>query len=110
MSRIPAIMAICLLIAASVYGQQVPVGAMPEQNDADAGVDFRVRPARVRYGGGGDWYADPSSLPNLLREFEERTGIPTARDEKVIDLADPELPLYPFLYMTGHGNIRLTGL
>ena len=104
-------MAACLIIAAGVCGQQVPVesAAAPEREVADRGEGFRVRPARVRYGGGGDWYADPSSLPNLLREFEARTGISTAREEKVIDLTDPALPLYPFLYMTGHGNVRLTG-
>ncbi len=71
--------------------------------------EIRIRIARVRYGGGGDWYSDPSSLANLLEEFERRTGIPTAKDEKVIELGDPELSCFPFLYMTGHGNIQLTG-
>ncbi len=70
--------------------------------------DWRVTVGRVKYGGGGDWYSDPSSLPNLLREFERRTGIPTASAEKVVEPGDPELPLYPFLYMTGHGKISLT--
>lgn len=69
---------------------------------------LRFRVARVKYGGGGDWYSDPSSLPNLHREFERRTGIPAAETEKVIELGDPGLFAYPFLYMTGHGNIALT--
>jgi hypothetical protein len=64
--------------------------------------------ARVKYGGGGDWYSDASSLPNLLREFERRTGIPAAEGERAIALTDPDLFAYPFLYMTGHGNIDLT--
>ena len=68
----------------------------------------RAHIARVKYGGGGDWYCDPSSLPNLQREFEKRTGIPAARGEIVIELGDPGLFAHPFLYMTGHGNIRLT--
>jgi len=105
--------AACLILAAfaELHGRQVGEGgASPPARDAGRAEEaFRVRPARIRYGGGGDWYADPSSLPNLLREFEVRTGIPTARGEKVIDLTDPELALYPFLYMTGHGNIALTG-
>ncbi|HUV35384.1 MAG TPA: DUF4159 domain-containing protein [Patescibacteria group bacterium] len=71
--------------------------------------DVRVRIARVKYGGGGDWYSDPSSLPNLLREFGTRTGIPTAETEKVLELGEQDLFAYPFLYMTGHGNIRFTG-
>jgi len=70
--------------------------------------DLRVRVARVKYGGGGDWYSDPSSLPNLLREFERRTGIPTAQSEKVLEMTDTDLSSYPFLYMTGHGNIKLS--
>jgi hypothetical protein len=68
----------------------------------------RVHVARVKYGGGGDWYTDPSSLPNLQREFEARTGIPTARGEIVVELGDPGLFAHPFLYMTGHGNVQLT--
>ena len=100
-----------LLLTLSGRAQQVRPegGAQPERPAERPRDDYRIRPARVRYGGGGDWYADPSSLPNLLREFETRTGIPTAEDEKVIDLTDPELSLYPFLYMTGHGNIKLEG-
>jgi len=68
----------------------------------------RAHVARVKYGGGGDWYGDPSSLANLQREFEARTGIPAARNEIVIELGDPGLFAHPFLYMTGHGNIKLT--
>jgi hypothetical protein len=78
-----------------------------ERDAREAEENLRVRIARIRYGGGGDWYADPSSLPNLLREFEERTGIPAAETEKVIDLTDPGLSFHPFLYMTGHGNVKL---
>lgn len=70
--------------------------------------ESRVHIARVRYGGGGDWYADPSSIPNLMREFESRTGIPTARSDFVVELTNPELFAHPFLYMTGHGNVRLS--
>ncbi len=69
--------------------------------------ESRVHVARLRYGGGGDWYADPSSIPNLLREFSARTGIPTARSEFVVEPADPRLSAHPFLYMTGHGNVKL---
>ena len=64
--------------------------------------------ARLQYDGGGDWYANPSSLPNLLAEMRERTGIPTADREVAIRATDPALRDYPFLYMTGHGNVRFT--
>ncbi len=70
----------------------------------EAGISI----ARIEYGGGGDWYSDPSSLPNLLEEFQRRTGINTEENEKTVKLSDPDLYNYPFLYMTGHGNVNLT--
>lgn len=64
--------------------------------------------ARVQYGGGGDWYSDPSSLVNLQRFVEETLGIPTARREATVRLTDENLFRYPYLYMTGHGNVSFT--
>ncbi len=64
--------------------------------------------ARVKYTGGGDWYADPTSIPNWLKELRKRTDIETANEQVVIQLTDRNLYQYPFLYMTGHGNIRFT--
>lgn len=61
---------------------------------------------RVHYDGGGDWYTNPSSLPNLLRAIRERTTLETAERERVVRLTDPALPDVPYLYMTGHGNVR----
>jgi hypothetical protein len=63
--------------------------------------------ARLRYGP-GDWYANPSSLPNLLRFLREELGFPTAAREAVVEATDPGLDRYPLLYLTGHGEIRLT--
>ena len=74
----------------------------------DPEEEYGVRIARLKYGGGGDWYSDPSSIPNWLNEFERRTGIPTHSEEKVVSLGDENLRAYPFLYMTGHGTVRLT--
>jgi hypothetical protein len=64
--------------------------------------------ARLQYDGGGDWYANPSSLSNLLTAVRERTGIPTARREAVVSPLDPALRDHPLLYMTGHGTVRFT--
>jgi hypothetical protein len=63
---------------------------------------------RLHYDGGGDWYANPSSLPNLLEAITARTRIKVAPREKVVTLADPDLWEMPYLYMTGHGNVRFT--
>jgi len=64
--------------------------------------------AQLQYGGGGDWYANPTGLKNLLKEIRDRTGIPVSEQAVSTKITDPALWNYPFLYMTGHGNIRFT--
>lgn len=70
--------------------------------------DSALTIGRLQYDGGGDWYANPSSIPNLLSEIRERTGLPTTRREIALRPLDPALRDYPFLYMTGHGNVRFS--
>ena len=64
--------------------------------------------ARLKYDGGGDWYANPSSLPNVLAAVRERTGIPVAMRETTVTPLDPGLRDHPYLYLTGHGNVRFS--
>ena len=64
--------------------------------------------ARVKYGGGGDWYVGQTQIPNLLKGLSERTTMETADKQEVIKLTDKELYSYPFIYMTGHGNVSFT--
>lgn len=61
---------------------------------------------RLHYDGGGDWYANPSSLPNLLAAIRQRTTIPVAAHEVTVRLSDPELWDVAFLHVTGHGDIH----
>jgi hypothetical protein len=61
---------------------------------------------RLHYDGGGDWYANPSSLPNLLTAIRTRTSMRVAAQEKVVTLNDDDLWNVPYLYMTGHGNVH----
>ncbi|MCP4574485.1 MAG: DUF4159 domain-containing protein [bacterium] len=70
--------------------------------------DAEVRIARLQYGGGGDWYCDPSSLPNWLEGYAQRTGVRTADTEAVVTLDSEDLYRYPFLYLSGHGRIALS--
>ena len=64
--------------------------------------------ARIHYGGGGDWYSDPSSIPNLLDFLDKNTSISVDPEEIRIKLTDSDASFYPYLYLTGHGNIRFT--
>jgi hypothetical protein len=61
---------------------------------------------RLHYEGGGDWYANPSSLPNLLQAIGSRTALKVTARERVVALSDDDLWQVPYIYMTGHGNVR----
>lgn len=63
---------------------------------------------RIKYSGGGDWYSDPSSLPNLLKFISENTNVKVTNTEARVSLSDEDLFSYPYLYLTGHGNIRFS--
>ncbi|MBX2827632.1 MAG: DUF4159 domain-containing protein [Flavobacteriaceae bacterium] len=72
------------LISIASYGQEIAV---------------------LKYGGGGDWYGNPTALPNLIRFCNEQ--IDTSIDEKTEAVAPNSVDLfnYPFVHMTGHGNV-----
>ena len=64
--------------------------------------------ARLQYDGGGDWYANPSSLPNLLKAINERTTLKVEPTEARVSLKDDRLWDHPFLHVTGHGEMKLS--
>lgn len=65
--------------------------------------------ARLKYGGGGDWYSNPSSLPNLLQILKERTSVAVEVDREArVEIMAEELFDYPMLYMNGHGTVKFT--
>ena len=64
--------------------------------------------ARLHYAGGGDWYANPSSIPNLMKYIRENSSIKTTRKEARVKIPDEDLFRYPILYMTGHGNVSFS--
>lgn len=67
--------------------------------------DYAFHIARVKYGGGGDWYGDEQSLVELLRFVRENTLLDPAPKEDVVELSSSKLFTYPYLYLTGHGNV-----
>lgn len=78
-------------------------GEVKEDHAQQAGEPMTI--ARLQYDGGGDWYANPSSLPNLLASIREQTSLNVAARETVVALTSPGLWEVPYLYMTGHGNV-----
>ena len=65
----------------------------------------QVKVAKLKYDGGGDWYANKTALPNLIRFCNERMGMALSKEEAIVSVGSPELFLYPYIYMTGHGNV-----
>ena len=61
--------------------------------------------ARLKYNGGGDWYVSPSSLPNLVRFCNKNLGTNMDEDENVVEVGSKDIFNYPFLHLTGHGNV-----
>jgi hypothetical protein len=82
--------------------------ALPAPATAQSSDDVIVPVARVKYGGGGDWYSDEQSLVELLRFVQQETGLGVAAREDVVELSSDKVFAYPYLYLTGHGNVRLT--
>lgn len=64
--------------------------------------------ARLQYDGGGDWYNDPEVLPNLAKFVNKHLSANIPIDQSVVKAADTRLFDFPFVYLTGHGNIRFS--
>ncbi|SRR5690606_24266163 len=72
---------------------------------ADAQTEGSFQIARLKYNGGGDWYNDPSAEVNLLKFISKNTNILVKPEYVFVDLSTDEIFAYPFLFITGHGNI-----
>ncbi len=61
--------------------------------------------ALLKYSGGGDWYANPTSLPNLAEFCNKNLNTSIDPNIATVDVGDPDIFNYPFIHMTGHGNV-----
>lgn len=92
-----ALLVLLACTAALAWAQVVPPGAR----------EFGI--ARLKYGGGGDWYEDRTSLRNLMRAARDRLGIPVAGDqEAIVEPGAATLFQFPMVFACGHGNIKFT--
>jgi hypothetical protein len=64
--------------------------------------------ALLKYNGGGDWYANPTSLPNLIKFCNQNLGTNINPDNATVDVGSDEIFNYPFIHMTGHGNVMFS--
>ncbi len=68
-------------------------------------TSFSQEIALVKYSGGGDWYANPTALPNLIRFCNSNINTTINPKPKTVEPGSPDIFSYPFLHMTGHGNV-----
>jgi hypothetical protein len=97
--RLFSYIALAIILATTFSDGQIN---RPEQDPSGLTI------ARFRYTGGADWYWGRSALPNLHKYLAENTSIKTIDKEVNIQATDPQLYDHPFLFMTGHGNIKFS--
>lgn len=71
---------------------------------AQAPQNLALKIAKLHYEGGGDWYANPSSGPNLIKFIRQNTTIPVFPEEQIVKPGGTQIFQYPYVYMTGHGR------
>ncbi|MCZ8355899.1 MAG: DUF4159 domain-containing protein [Cyclobacteriaceae bacterium] len=65
----------------------------------------QLKIAKLKYQGGGDWYANKTALPNLIAFCNRELNMNLAPQEEIVDASSSDIFLYPYVYMTGHGNV-----
>lgn len=96
------------LILVPIVAALIAAGPVPERKDRYTAGAPKLSIVQLQYSGGGDWYANPSGLPNLLRAIRERTGLDVMDRPLQLKLTDPNLWSHPYVYLTGHGNVRFS--
>ncbi|MBK6777418.1 MAG: DUF4159 domain-containing protein [Flavobacteriales bacterium] len=61
--------------------------------------------AVLKYNGGGDWYSNPTAVPNLVKFCNAQAGMAINTEVATVEVGSPDLFTYPFVHMTGHGNV-----
>jgi hypothetical protein len=69
----------------------------------------QLKLAKLKYDGGGDWYANKTALPNLSVFCNQQLNTNFDDEDEVVDVSSPDLFLFPYVYMTGHGNVVFSG-
>jgi len=69
------------------------------------GAGQSVKIGLLKYNGGGDWYANPTSLPNLIAFCNQNIHTNINREPVTVEVGSPDLFNLPFVHMTGHGNV-----
>ena len=71
-------------------------------------AQYAYKIAKLKYNGGGDWYANKTSLPNLIKFANANLRMNIFPEEDIVEAGSPDIFSYPFVHITGHGNIVFT--
>lgn len=63
---------------------------------------------RLKYNGGGDWYSNRTALPNLIEFCNQNLATNFEQEEVIVEAGSADLFNFPFVYMTGHGNVTFS--
>jgi hypothetical protein len=75
---------------------------------ASGSADYGFKVAKVKYKGGGDWYANKTALPNLVKFCNDNLKTNINPADATVEVGSPEIFNYPWIYLTGHGNVVFT--
>lgn len=87
------------LIASALLLSGNIIPEKPQQNNST--YQFAV----LKYNGGGDWYSNPTSVPNLVEFCNKNLGMNINKEVATVEAGSPDIFNYPFIHMTGHGNV-----
>ena len=73
-----------------------------------ATAQYSLKFAKMKYGGGGDWYANKTSLPNLIQFCNQNLRTNIFPDDDIIEPGSADIFSYSFVHLTGHGNVVFT--
>ncbi|UII19223.1 DUF4159 domain-containing protein [Fulvivirga ligni] len=65
----------------------------------------KIKIAKLKYNGGGDWYGNKTALPNLIKFCNQNLNTDLYPEDEYVEVGSPDIFLYPYIYMTGHGNV-----
>jgi len=89
------------VLATSLLSGLLILAAASTQNN----LNYSIRLGRLKYQGGGDWYSSRTALVNLAVFCNQKMGTSIDPNEGIADISGPDLFNYPYIFMTGHGNV-----
>ena len=83
------------------------IGVFAVVNKTQGTNEANVKIAKLKYRGGGDWYANRTALPNLIEFCNKNLNTSIASNEEIVEPDAPDIFNYPFIYLTGHGKVSV---